>query len=139
MKTSTVASKKFPSKIDDHGKRLKDNDLRIGTWLGVCDQLADAPMKCRKGITAIQEMRWIGHGCKRLASCDMYYSFHVDKHEFGCRGNEESMSNDWNLSVLCPILKKGHSSIWANYRGISFLPIAYKSLQVYCVNDCSHL
>ena len=29
-------------------------------------------------------MRWTGQGCKRLASCDVYHSCHVDKHEFGC-------------------------------------------------------
>ena len=29
-------------------------------------------------------MRWIGQECKRLASCDVYYSCHYDKHDFGC-------------------------------------------------------
>ena len=29
-------------------------------------------------------MRWTGQQCKRLASCDVYYSCHIDKHEFGC-------------------------------------------------------
>ena len=48
-----------------------------------CAQLADALIKCKTNITAIQEMRWIGQACKRLASCDMYYSCHVNKHEFG--------------------------------------------------------
>ena len=32
MKTATIASKKITSNVDDHGKRLKDNYLRIGTW-----------------------------------------------------------------------------------------------------------
>ena len=36
------------------------------------------------------------------------------------------MLTDWNLSALCPVLKKGDSTICANYRGISLLPIAYK-------------
>ena len=35
-------------------------------------------------ITAIQKMRWIGQRCKRLAFYDVYYSCHVDKHEFEC-------------------------------------------------------
>ena len=41
---------------------------------------------------------------------------------------EENMPKDWNLSVRCPVLKKGDPTICANYRGISFLPIAYKVL-----------
>ena len=41
---------------------------------------------------------------------------------------EESMPSDWNLSALCPVLKKGDPTICANYRGISLLPIAYKVL-----------
>ena len=82
---------KIPSNVDDHGKHIKDYDLRIGTWnvrtihrVGASSQLADGRNKCRTDITAIQEMRWTGQGCKRLASCDVYYSCHVGKHEFGC-------------------------------------------------------
>ena len=41
---------------------------------------------------------------------------------------EESMPSDWNLSALCPVLKKGDPTICANYRGISLLPFAYKVL-----------
>ncbi|XP_062137632.1 uncharacterized protein LOC133846936 [Drosophila sulfurigaster albostrigata] len=41
---------------------------------------------------------------------------------------EESMPNDWNLSVLCPVLKKGDPTISTNYRGISLIAISYKVL-----------
>ena len=32
MKTKTQNFTKIPSNVDDHGRRIKDNDLRIGTW-----------------------------------------------------------------------------------------------------------
>ena len=38
------------------------------------------------------------------------------------------MPSDWSLSVLCPVLKKGHATICTNYRGISLLSIAYRIL-----------
>ena len=38
------------------------------------------------------------------------------------------MSNDWNLSVLYPVLKKGDLTISFNYRGIRLPPIGYKVL-----------
>ena len=41
---------------------------------------------------------------------------------------EESMPNNWKVSVLCSVLKKGDSTICANYRDISLFPIAYKVL-----------
>ena len=41
---------------------------------------------------------------------------------------EECMPEDWSLSTICPILKKGDTTIRNNYRGISLLSIAYKVL-----------
>ena len=38
------------------------------------------------------------------------------------------MPNDWNLSILCPVLKKADPTICADYNGISPHPIAYKVL-----------
>ena len=41
-------------------------------------------------------------------------------HKFICRiWLEKSNPCDWNLSVLCPVLKKGDPTICANFRGIS--------------------
>ena len=37
---------------------------------------------------------------------------------------EESMPSDWNLSALCPALKKGDHTICASYRAIGLFPIA---------------
>ena len=77
MKTKAQKFIKISSNVDDHGKRIKYYDLRIGTWnvltlhrVGVSAQLADSLKKCRTDINAIQEMRWTEQGCKRLASCD---------------------------------------------------------------------
>ncbi|XP_060665754.1 uncharacterized protein LOC132798055 [Drosophila nasuta] len=50
-------------------------------------------------------------------------------HQLFCRiWLEESMPNHWNLSVLCPVLKKGDPTICTNYRGISLIAISYKVL-----------
>ena len=37
---------------------------------------------------------------------------------------QESLPSDWNLSALCPVLKKADPTICANYRSISLLPFA---------------
>ena len=85
MKAKTQEFTKITTKVDDHGKYLKDYDLRIGTWnvrtlqrVGASAQLADTLIKYKTNITAIQKMQWIGQGCKGLAFCDVCYSCHVD-------------------------------------------------------------
>ncbi|XP_062123260.1 craniofacial development protein 2-like [Drosophila sulfurigaster albostrigata] len=69
----------------------KGYDLRICTWNvrtlnweGASIQLADALEKLKADITAIQEMRWTGQGCSKRANCDIYYSCHAERREFGC-------------------------------------------------------
>ena len=47
-------------------------------------ELATALIECRADITVIQEMRWIGQGCESQAHCDIYYSCHAVRREFGC-------------------------------------------------------
>lgn len=67
LKTEAKNTNWIFSEVYDHGKRLKDNDLKIGTWyvrrpyrVGATAQLGDALSKCRADNTTIQEMRRIG-------------------------------------------------------------------------------
>ena len=91
MKIQKKLKKNTPPNVDNPRKRFKDHDLRICTWNvrtlyrpGASIQLADVLEKYKADITAIQEMRWTGHGCARRNICDIYYSCHEKKHEFGC-------------------------------------------------------
>jgi hypothetical protein len=38
----------------------------------------------------------------------------------------ETIQEDWNWCIICPIHKKGDMTICSNYRGISLLCVAYK-------------
>jgi hypothetical protein len=38
----------------------------------------------------------------------------------------ETIPEEWNLSIVCPIHKKGDIMVCSNYRGVSLLCIAYK-------------
>ena len=43
---------------------------------------------------------------------------------------EEQLPPEWNISVICPILKKGDVKVCSNYRGISILNTSYKILSI---------
>ena len=88
IKTNILDTIKISSKVEDCGKRLRDYDMRIGTRnvrtihrISASAQMMGALMKSRTDITAMQEMMWVGLGCRRLVSYDVYCSCHVDKHE----------------------------------------------------------
>ena len=76
---------------DDPRNVHKDHDLRICTWNvrtlyteGASIQLVNVLRKYKADITAIQEIRWKGQGCAKRQSCDIYYSCHAERREFGC-------------------------------------------------------
>ena len=49
--------------------------------------------------------------------------------------DEEGMLNDWNLNVLCPVLKKTDVTICAHHRSIAFSQSHIKFLHSHYVND----
>ena len=91
MKAKKQASEGTPFNDDDQRKRIMDYDLRVCTWNirnlnrdRASAKLAESLIKCGADITDIQEMRWIGLGCKILKNCNIYYSCHAAMREFGC-------------------------------------------------------
>ena len=64
--------------------------MRICTWnvksfsLGAISQLKTVLEVYKTNIIALQEMRWTGQGQTNLSSCDIYYSGHASRLEFGC-------------------------------------------------------
>ena len=72
--------------VDDN-KRIKEHDLRICTWnvRTLNRSVAVAQLKnVLSNYKALLEMRWVGQGRTNLRSCDVYYSTHASRHEFGC-------------------------------------------------------
>lgn len=72
-------------------KRFKDHDLRICTWnvrtlyrKGASIQLVNDLKNYNADITALEEIRCKGQGCRTIKSCDVYYSGHEEKRIFGC-------------------------------------------------------
>ena len=66
-----------------------DFDLLVCTWNirtlnrdGASAKLAKSLIKC--GADIVQEMRWIGQGCKFQEDCNINYSCLAEKREFGC-------------------------------------------------------
>ena len=78
MKAKKQASDRTSFDDDDHGKLIMDyehpgtsGNIRTINRDGVSAQL-EAFIECKADITAIQEMRWIGQGCKSQAHWDIY-------------------------------------------------------------------
>lgn len=78
----------------DDPRMNTDPDLRnikICTWnlrtldrAGAVQELENVLNKYRANITAIQEMRWIGHGIHKRRTCDIYFSCHERYKTLGC-------------------------------------------------------
>ena len=75
----------------EEAERIKAHDLKICTWNvrslnkpGAVSQLETGLKDYKADIIALQDMRWTRQGQTNLSSCDVYYSGHASRHEFGC-------------------------------------------------------
>ncbi|XP_055843121.1 uncharacterized protein LOC129909960 [Episyrphus balteatus] len=103
-----------PFNIDDEGQHFRPPDLE--EVKAVISKLKSNKAAGADGLAA---------ELFKAAGDDLVRSMH----QLICRiWSEESMSTEWNLSIVCPILKKGDPLTCANYRGISLLNISYKKL-----------
>ena len=107
MKAIKQASEGTPFNDDDQCKRIMDYDLRVCTWNiltlnrdGASTQLAKALIECRADITVIQEMRWMGQGCKSQEHSDIYYSCHAESKDDAVK--EAFFANLEDLFGKCP-------------------------------------
>ena len=64
--------------------RICTQNVRTFYRLGAVGQLLKVICKYKAYTTALQEIRWTGHGGTNLSSCDVYYSGHASWDEFGC-------------------------------------------------------
>jgi len=52
---------------------------------------------------------------------------------------KEKMPTEWNVSIICPIHKKGDIMEYSNYRGVSLLNTATKYCPIYYLQEFHHL
>lgn len=79
IKAKAQNSKWIPSKV-----LIVTRNVRTLYGVGAFAWLVDAITKCRGDIIVIQEMGWMGHGCKRLPLCEMSHRCHNKNSEIGC-------------------------------------------------------
>jgi len=102
----------FPFQTDDDDREFRPPDLDE-------IQIAISRLKSNKaaGVDGLSAELFKAAGHELVESM----------HQLICKiWSEESMPDEWNLSIICPIHKKGDPFDCANYRGISLQNIAYK-------------